>query len=154
MLTNNRKNCIIELSDEEREIIMQEKFYIHLEEVSPKHFYYGVMGVFDDSPFDYNISTKNGDRENVLNEITKDIIRENKINLNKDVFVFKYDELKDAKTMEHLFKVDDFYKDYRVSALPAIFLSDMTNVNVISNMVKKQTIQQHIIEQSKYGLFK
>ena len=137
---------------------MNEKYYIHLEEIKPNHYAYGVMRVLDDAPFDYEISKMNGvNRSDVLNKITKKVIKENKINFDKNIFIFKYDELKDAKSMEHNIKYDDFYKDYRISALPAVFLSDMQSVSTLTNMVHKnasKNLQEKIIEQAKYNLIR
>ena len=145
----------MKLTNKEREIIMSEKYYIHLEEIKPNHFVYGVMGVLDDTPFDYEISKMDGaNRNDALNKITKKVIKENKINLDKNVFTFKYDELRDAKSMEHEIRYDDFYRDYRVTSLPAVFLSDMNNVQVLKNMVQKNALQEKIIEQSKYNLIR
>lgn len=142
------------ITDEEREILMNEKYYVHLEQIKPKQFIYGVMGVINDTPFDYEISKINGTREDALNKITKQTIEHNKISPEQNVFTFKYDELNDAKIMEREFKYDNFYENYRVTALPAVFLSDMKNVSILSAMVKKNALQQQFIEQSKYEIIK
>lgn len=144
----------MELTIEEREIIMNEKYYIHLEEIKPNQFVYGVMGVIEDSPFDHEISRMVGNRDDVLNMITKKVIKDNQMNLNRNVFNFRYTELKDAKTMIHTVEKDSFYKDYRINTSPAIFLSDMDKVNILSKMVQKNALQEQMIEKSKYGLIK
>lgn len=144
----------MELTKEEREIIMNEKYYIHLEEIKPNQFVYGVMGVIEDSPFDHEISKMVGNRDDVLNKITKKVIKDNQMNLNRNVFNFRYTELKDAKTMIHTVEKDDFYKKYRVNTSPAIFLSDMDKVNILSKMVQKNALQEQMIESSRNGLFR
>lgn len=133
---------------------MNGKYYVHLEQIKPSEFIYGIMGVIENSPFDYEVSKMYGKREDVLNKITKRIIEHNKINPDQNVFTFKYDELNDAKIMEREFKYDNFYENYRVTALPAVFLSDMKNVSILSVMVKKNALQQQFIEKSKYEIIK
>lgn len=142
------------ITNEEREILMNRKYYVHLEEIKPNQFVYGVMGVIEDTPFDNEISKMVGNREEVLNKITKKIIEENKFNTDVNVFNFRYTELKDAKTMIHTVEKDSFYKDYRVNTSPAIFLSDMDKVNILSKMVQKNALQEQMIENSRNGLFR
>lgn len=133
---------------------MNEKYYIHLEEIKPSEFIYGIMGVVENSPFDYEISKMYGKREDVLNNISKKIIKENKLGIERNVFNLRYSELSDAKTMQYNLKYDDFYKNHRVNVTPAVFLSDMKNVSILSAMVKKNALQQQFIEQSKYEIIK
>jgi hypothetical protein len=61
------------ITNEEREILMNRKYYVHLEEIKPNQFVYGVMGVIEDTPFDNEISKMVGNRDDVLNKITKKI---------------------------------------------------------------------------------
>ena len=63
----------------------------------------------------------------------------------------KYTELNDAKIMTRRIASDDFYKDFRVTTTPAIFLSDMSNVSILTNMVQKNNLQNQIIQKAKYG---
>lgn len=133
---------------------MNEKYYIHLEEIKPSEFIYGIMGVVENSPFDYEISKMYGKREDVLNNISKKIIKENKLGIERNIFNLRYSELSDAKTMQYNLKYDDFYKNHRVNVTPAVFLSDMKNVSILSAMVKKNALQQQFIEQSKYEIIK
>ena len=144
----------MKLTRKKRELLMNGKYYVHLEQIKPSEFIYGIMGVIENSPFDYEVSKMYGKREDVLNKITKRIIEHNKINPDQNVFTFKYDELNDAKIMEREFKYDNFYENYRVTALPAVFLSDMKNVSILSVMVKKNALQQQFIEKSKYEIIK
>lgn len=144
----------MELTIEEREILMNRKYYVHLEEIKPNQFVYGVMGVIEDTPFDNEISKMVGNRDDVLNKITKKIIEENKFNTDVNVFNLRYTELKDAKTMIHTVEKDSFYKDYRINTSPAIFLSDMDKVNILSKMVQKNALQEQMIENSRNGLFR
>ena len=142
------------ITNKEREILMNRKYYVHLEEIKPNQFIYGVMGVIEDTPFDNEISKMVGNRDDVLNKITKKIIEENKFNTDVNVFNLRYTELKDAKTMVHIVEKDDFYKKYRVNTSPAIFLSDMDKVNILSKMVQKNALQEQMIENSRNGLFR
>ena len=139
------------LSKEEREVLMNEKIYVHLEQIKPNQFFYGIMSVIDEKPFDYEIGKINGLREDVLDKISKKIITDNSVNLNNNVFNLKYTELNDAKIMARRITSDDFYKDFRVTTTPAIFLSDMHNVNILTNMVQKNNLQNQIIQNAKYG---
>ena len=131
---------------------MNEKFYIHLEQIKLNQFFYGIMSVIDEKPFDYEIGKINGLREDVLDKISKKIITDNSVNLNNNVFNLKYTELNDAKIMTRRIASDDFYKDFRVTTTPAIFLSDMSNVSILTNMVQKNNLQNQIIQKAKYGL--
>ena len=133
---------------------MNEKYYIHLEEIKPSEFVYGIMGVVENSPFDYEISKMYGKREDVLNNISKKIIKENKLGIERNVFNLRYSELSDAKTMQYNLKYDDFYKNQRVNVTPAVFLSDMDKVGILSKMVQKNALQEQMIANSKYGLIR
>lgn len=153
-ITNKEREILMNITKEEREILMNKKYYIHLEEIKPNQFVYGVMGVVEDTPFDNEISKIVGNRDDVLNKITKKIIEKNKFNIDTNVFNLRYTELKDAKTMVHTIEKDDFYKKYRVNTSPAIFLSDMNKVNILSKMVQKNALQEQMIESSRNGLFR
>ena len=142
------------LTKKERELLMNEKYYIHLEQIKPNQFIYGVMGVIENTPFDYEISKMVGSREDVINNISKQIIKDNKLGIERDVFNLRFSELHDAKHMNQMIYKDDFFKDYRVSISPAVFLSDMDKVNILSSMVQKNALQEQIIQKSQYGLFK
>jgi hypothetical protein len=144
----------MKLTRKERELLMNEKYYIHLEEIKPSQFVYGVMGVVEDTPFDYEISKMVGKRDEIINEISKKIIRENKLGVDRNVFNLRYSELSDAKTMQYNLKYDDFYRRQRVNISPAVFLSDMDKVNILTKMVQKNALQEQIIANSKYGLIK
>ena len=142
------------LTKEERELLMNEKYYIHLEQIKPNQFICGVMSVIENTPFDYEISKMIGKREDVINNISKQIIKDNKLGIERDVFNLRFSELHDAKYMNQMIHKDDFFKNYRVSISPAVFLSDMDKVNIISSMVQKNALQEQIIQKSQYGLFK
>jgi hypothetical protein len=144
----------MKLTRKERELLMNEKYYIHLEEIKPSEFVYGIMGVVENSPFDYEISKMYGKREDVLNNISKKIIKENKLGIERNVFNLRYSELSDAKTMQYNLKYDDFYKNQRVNVTPAVFLSDMDKVGILSKMVQKNALQEQMIANSKYGLIR
>lgn len=144
----------MKLTKKERELLMNEKYYIHLEEIKPSEFVYGIMRVVENSPFDYEISKMYGKREDILNNISKKIIKENKLGIERNVFNLRYSELSDAKTMQYNLKYDDFYKNHRVNVTPAVFLSDMDKVGILSKMVQKNALQEQMIANSKYGLFK
>lgn len=133
---------------------MNEKYYIHLEQIKTNQFIYGVMSVIENTPFDYEISKMIGKREDVINNISKKIIKDNKLGIERNVFNLRFSELHDAKYMNHLIHKDDFFKDYRVSISPAVFLSDMDKVNILSSIVQKNVLQEQMIQKSQYGLLK
>ena len=122
-----------------------EKYYIHLEQLNKNEYIYGVLSIKENSPFDYKIGRKKGTRDFIIDDITKDIILDIHENFGRDTFDFKYTNLHDAKLILKNIQTDPFYSNYRVNSTPAVFLSDMDKVNLITSSVQKAVLQEKML---------
>ena len=114
---------------------MREKYYINTIEYGKNEFLYGVLSLVDDKPFDYMVGTQFGTKEEVLDNVTKMVLKknDNKMKLPYRSFVFKYEDIQSSKEMNYRFRNETFYQKYsfdnrtELQANPSVFLSDLKN---------------------------
>lgn len=121
---------------------MKTTHYIHLEKINDNNFYYGIMSMLDDKPYDFNLGTIKGERTDVLDTLTRNTLIRQKTPLKPNSFLFKYDNVEDTKYM--LFKMmdDKFYTDYEkendssFTVSPSVFLSDVEKIKPLFHQLK------------------
>lgn len=72
---------------------MRLQFYVQTKEISKNNQLYGVMTMIDDKPFDYLIGNMEGDKEYVIDKVSKNTLIKNKTVLKNNYYSFKYDNL-------------------------------------------------------------
>lgn len=133
---------------------MRLQFYVQTKEISKNNQLYGVMTMIDDKPFDYLIGNMEGDKEYVIDKVSKNILIKNKTVLKNNYYSFKYDNLDITKKMLYKFHTEDFYKQYSkeqqtsLDALPAIFLSDLTK---LYNLTKRMNNYEQLLQNKFYN---
>lgn len=127
---------------------MIEQHYIRIDEFRPNDFNYASMLVIEGKPFSYDIGSSNGNREEILNYITKrTILREEGSNIS---FLFRYQTLEDTKTMRKHLQEDEFYSHYNIEMTPAVFASDENNNEIIKDILNKHTLQRRMFDVHNY----
>ena len=127
---------------------MRLQFYVHTKEIKENNHLYGIMTMINDEPFDYMIGTMKGNKEFIIDKVSKNILIKNKTVLKNNYYSFKYDNLDITKKMLYKFHTEDFYKQYSkeqqtsLDALPAIFLSDLTK---LSNLTKRMNNYEQLL---------
>ena len=123
---------------------MNMQFYIKTEQLFPNDFLYGVITIVDKQPFDYMVGRMAGNREEIVETITKNVLKKNEPNLKTfNYYSFKYETLDDTKRMLSKFRKDAFYLNYSkenktsLDALPAIFLSDNEKLMPLNNKMAR-----------------
>lgn len=105
------------------------KVYFKTEQVG-NNTYYGYNLYMDETMSDSLYGVMFGTKEEVLNQVTKNMLKRNQSVLNFDKLItLKYENLDMTKQMVHTIKYDksyQTYKDNNVSLMisPSVFLSD------------------------------
>jgi hypothetical protein len=136
---------------------MKMQFYVSTKEISENNYLYGVMSMINDEPFDFIVGQMNGEKDDIINLISKNTLIKNKTVLKNNYYTFKYEDLDTTKKMLSKFHTDDFYKSYSkeqqtdLDALPALFLSDTTKMMPLNKKMNnyKQMIQYYQITKEK-----
>lgn len=133
---------------------MRLQFYVSTKEISENNYLYGVMSMINDEPFDFIVGQMNGEKDDIINLISKNTLIKNKTVLKNNYYTFKYEDLDTTKKMLSKFHTDDFYKQYSkeqqtsLDALPAIFLSDLTK---LSNLTKRMNNYEQLLQNKFYN---
>lgn len=136
---------------------MKMQFYVSTKEISENNYLYGVMSMINDEPFDFIVGQMNGEKDDIINLISKNTLIKNKTVLKNNYYTFKYEDLDTTKKMLSKFHIDDFYKSYSkeqqtdLDALPALFLSDTTKMMPLNKKMNnyKQMLQYYQITKEK-----
>lgn len=133
---------------------MRLQFYVQTKEISNNNHLYGVMTMIDDKPYDYLIGSMKGDKEYVIDKVSKNTLIKNKTVLKNNYYSFKYDNLDITKKMLYKFHTEDFYTQYSkeqqtsLDALPSIFLSDLIK---LSNLTKRMNNYEQLLQNKFYN---
>ena len=127
---------------------MIEQHYIRLNEYRQNDYNFASLLMVEGKPFSYDIGHLEGNREQILDYITKRTIR--RAESPKHTFHFKYQTLDDTKIMLKHLQEDNFYSYYNIEITPAVFASDENSNEMIKDILNKLTIQRKMFDQYNY----
>ena len=76
---------------------MKMQFYVSTKEISENNYLYGVMSMINDEPFDFIVGQMNGEKDDIINLISKNTLIKNKTVLKNNYYTFKYEDLDTTK---------------------------------------------------------
>lgn len=90
---------------------MNMQFYIKTEQLFPNDFLYGVITIVDKQPFDYMVGRMAGNREEIVETITKNVLKKNESNLKTfNYYSFKYETPLNNKMARYKLLIKNFQK--------------------------------------------
>lgn len=133
---------------------MKETHYIHIKKLDKKHLY-GIMTILNDNIVETIEGIVDGERSEIIDNLTRYCLKRNKPMLERTMMVFKYDNIDDTKRMLYNFQHLDYYKEYKeenkvyLDASPSVFLSD---VEKISKLNKKMDYHLKLLDYFAKGI--